>query len=437
MQRKNILEVKKWKTPNGNVCFRFPMHKTFERPWIIISAAIIAIVIFGVEFFVWGSHTLLAPITILLFMIFLWWVDIPASSNESIIANVVYEMMDKAVDEDVKAVGAKVVRRLVNHESKGTYGIVEKSCLLVLLDNEEVWEYPLIYHKSDKDGAYFECERNHVVSENQKYIRRINPKRLRRLIGSFKLSEKARLGLLLVVILVVGGLSFAGFCWVIENLKWSLLLAFGGYVGAYSLTEWLHSRFPSKFLNVIRIVISVPFGIVYLLFHAGLPFVTIVGTYFFVALFAFGVPAIMLIGLSHLDWFVLKPETIAFIVFTMGSILCSNSYRTTKWMIHQTPLRDWGNHSYESYREALAVYLIHPSNVIFFLYLIYLVFLSISGFLQIEYEKHLISKEFDAAILKAFLVFIAFTNMRTKSKEVEVDAKELFLRTLKLFVHDR
>lgn len=36
----------------------------------------------------------------------------------------------------------------------------------------------------------------------------------------------------------------------------------------------------------------------------------------------------------------------------------------------------------------------------------------------------------------AFLVFIAFTNMRTKAKEAELDSKELLKQTLGLFVHD-
>src|SRR5574344_231583 len=424
MQRKNIIKVKKWKALNGNVCFRFPMRKTFERPWIIISAALLVVVICGVEFFVWGSYTLFVPLTILLFMFFLWWADIPASGNGTIIAKTVHEILDNEIDEDAKAAGTKVVKSLVNHDTKGTYGSVEASCFLVLLANDEVWEYPIIYHKPDRQDTYFECERNHIVSDNQKHIRRINPKRWNRFISSLKLSENTCLGLLLVTILVIGGLTFAGFFWVAENYKWWFLLIFLCYVLFYYLTEWLYSKWPSKFLNVIRIVISVPLAVIYLFFHASLPFTTIVGTYFFVALFAFGLPAIILAGFSHIGWLVLKPETIAFVVFTVGSILCSNSYRTTKWMIHQSPLRNWDNHSYEAYKEKLAIYLIHPSNVIFLLYLIYFMYLGLSGFLQIEDGSFLISKGFDAAMLKAFLVFIAFTNMRTKAKDAKVDAKE-------------
>lgn len=68
--------------------------------------------------------------------------------------------------------------------------------------------------------------------------------------------------------------------------------------------------------------------------------------------------------------------------------------------------------------------------------MIYFAFLAVSGFLQIENENYLISQELDTAVLKAFLVFIAFTNMRTKAKETKVNIKDVFQRTLKLFVLD-
>lgn len=50
---------------------------------------------------------------------------------------------------------------------------------------------------------------------------------------------------------------------------------------------------------------------------------------------------------------------------------------------------------------------------------------------------NLISETFDAAMLKAFLVFIAFTNMRSKSREAEMDAKQLLKKTMGLFEHDK
>ena len=166
------------------------------------------------------------------------------------------------------------------------------------------------------------------------------------------------------------------------------------------------------------------------------PFIVIVGTYFIVSTYAFGIPTIVLIGLSLLGWVTLKLETMVFLIIALGSVLCS-TFSVTKRIILHSPLKNWDNHLYESYKEHLALYLLHPSNIMFVLYLIYFIFLSISGYVFIQYESYIISEKFDLAILNAFLVYIAYTNMRTKAKETDVDVKELLKQVSGLFVHDK
>ena len=70
------------------------------------------------------------------------------------------------------------------------------------------------------------------------------------------------------------------------------------------------------------------------------------------------------------------------------------------------------------------------------LYSIYFVLLVLSGFQKIENEGYLLSQGFDNAILKSFLVMIAFTNMRSKAKDAQMEVKDLFQRTIKLFTHN-
>ena len=414
------------------------MQRYPGKSWIIISLGILCVFVFGLEKCILGTELSLIPITFLFLAVFLWWIDLPARHNEPIIKKTVHEIMDLVVDEDAKAAGVEVVKSIVYHDKKGTYGIVEASNLLVLLSNKEVWEYPIIYHGPNNDrDAYFECEKKYSVSENQTHIKKINPDRWKGFLGLFKLSDKSFLGVLLIVILVIGGLSFAGFVWLLENFKWWYLLVIVGYICVYSFTEWIYSELPCNLLNVIRYVASFPLAVTYLLFEIGMPFVTIIGTYLFVVLFAFGVPALLLIGLGKTDMIVLRLETIVFIVFSLGSIICSNYHSMTKWIICHSPLQDWGNHRYESYRQELADYLIHPSNIVYALYLVYFLFLAISGFVQIQDGGYLISEGGDAAVIKAFLVFIAFTNMRSKQKDAQMDVKELLQKTLLLFEHDK
>ena len=63
--------------------------------------------------------------------------------------------------------------------------------------------------------------------------------------------------------------------------------------------------------------------------------------------------------------------------------------------------------------------------------------LGVPGYRLIQYDGYLLSESIDAAIIKAFLVFIAYTNMRVKGKDTEIEAKELLQRICGLSVHDR
>ncbi len=144
----------------------------------------------------------------------------------------------------------------------------------------------------------------------------------------------------------------------------------------------------------------------------------------------------MLIWFSKIELCTLRPETISFIVIAIGSVL-SSTHSVTKWIIRSSPLQDRGNHEYEKNRENLAYYLVHPSNMVFLLYLLYFVFLAISGFLFIQFDIFLFSESIDYSILKAFLVYIAYTNMRIKAKETEIDAKVVLDGISRLFVHDK
>lgn len=199
---------------------------------------------------------------------------------------------------------------------------------------------------------------------------------------------------------------------------------------------WFSEHSKGKVMKVISNVISAPLVVVYLTVGIAQPFIIIIGTYIFVAVFGFGVPALILKGLSAIFSIELLPETIGFISITVGSILCANSYWLTKKIIRWSPLGNRDEHKYESYREKLAYYLIQPGNVVFMLYLVYFVLLAITGYMQIQYGGSLFPEGFDSAILKAFLVFIAFTNMKSKAQNSDLDSQEILKQTMGLFVRD-
>lgn len=434
MKKENVT---KWTGSNGNKCFRFAERQEFERPWIIILIAILLLITVGVEDMLNGSYYSLTPAVIAFFFLFLWWTTIPLKANEAVIEKTVHGLMDAVVAKDAEAIGTKVKKSYVHYDIKGTYAIIKGRCFLVLLENGEVWEYPLTYHHAtnDKDG-YYECGIEHNVSDNPEHIRAFKPQRWKQFVAKLNISEKSKLWLLIFIIVAIGGFAFAGVFWLVMELKWWLLLVVGGYVAIETSVGWIAKAFPGKVISAVKNVVDIPFYFVYLVVSLIQPFITIVGTYFFIGMFAFGVPAVILVGVSKVGWLTLRPETIAFIVLALGSVLCS-TYPVTKWIIRHTPLKNWGNHTYEEHREQLAFYLAHPSNMIFILYLIYFVLLAVSGYMFIQDGQYLISESFDLAILKAFLVFIAYTNMKVKAKETEVEAKELLQRISGLFEHDK
>lgn len=395
MVSKKSIITEKWTMANGNPCFRFKES--------------------GSSFHFWR-----------------------ASSEQRAIDKAVHEIMDGIVARNAEEAGVSVVKTKVLYDYKGTYGLISGRFYLALLKDGSVWEFPIVYHDANDDEAeYYECEQCYSVSENQQHIRAVESLRWNRVTRCLVLSDKARMDLLLAGILLVGGLLFFLIVWLIKRIKWWSMLILVGFVILFCITEWVASKAPGKGGKIMRIVGSVPMAFLYIVTGLTQPFIAIVGTYFMVAMFAFGGPFLVLLGLNSLCGWALHTATIAFLVLSFGSIICAHSYATTKWLIHHSPLQNWGNHAYEEYREELADYVMHPSNVVFVLYFLYLVFLAVSGFFQIQSDSYLVSKEYDAAVLKAFLVFIAFTNMRIKARDAEFDVKELLRKTLLLFVHDK
>ncbi len=429
--------VKKWTLSNGNKCFQFCERQEFERPWIIFLVGFLLIAGTSIEYLAKNSYYSLIPNFIFFFFAFLWWITIPLKANEAIIEKNIHEIMDDLVEKDATAVGTHVVRSIVYYDIKGTYGIITGRYFLVLLKNGKIWEYPIKYHTStDGKCGYYECNKKHVVSNDKNHIRAIRPKEWRNFLAKINLSDKTKLWFLIFLIILVGGLIFAGTFWAVIKLKWWTFILLGGYFFLYETTKWIAKIRPKNFVNTIKRVVSLPLIIICIFVSLVQPFITIVGTFFFIFLFTFLVPAIIMTIFLKTGCLQLKSETIVFVVFALGSILTSN-YSVTKNIIRHTPLKNWGNHTYESHRENLAFYLAHPSNMTFLMYFIYFVYLTISGYQFIQNEGYIISNEFDMSILKAFLVYIAFTNMRTKAKETEIKEKELLQRIAGLFEHDK
>ena len=123
-------------------------------------------------------------------------------------------------------------------------------------------------------------------------------------------------------------------------------------------------------------------------------------------------------------------------MLTTLEIICVHVPCITQWLIKNSLLKNRKNHKYEKYQEQLGLYVISPKNYNFLFSLLYVMFLSVNAFCQLEGHSYLFSADFDNAILKSFLVFLAFSAMKQKSKEMEINSKELLVNIKGLFLHD-
>lgn len=263
-----------------------------------------------IEYIFNGTSFLILPFIILFLFLFLWWLTIPLKANERVIEDTVHHIMDSTVAFEAAAIGASVTKSFVHYDTKGTYGIVTDICFLVLLDNGEVWEYPITRHKEDQEKAsYFECGKGHIVSTNEQHVKAIKPKHSGHRLSWAKLPNQVRLGILIFAIFIVGGLAFVGVYWLIFRFKWWTLVVVGAYFALYSITEWIYSKSQVSFIRVVRRIVSIPFFLLHAFVGIIHPFITIAGTYFFVSVFAFGSPAAVLMLFTKSFGWELRPET--------------------------------------------------------------------------------------------------------------------------------
>lgn len=117
--KKNVklVKLKKRKNSEGNLCFKIPVRKKFARLWIFILVVTFAALICGAAFFVSNSYALFNSFLILLFVFFIWWLDIPARENKVFISKAVYEIMGKFVDEDAYREEAGLLFNMIYSET--------------------------------------------------------------------------------------------------------------------------------------------------------------------------------------------------------------------------------------------------------------------------------------------------------------------------------
>lgn len=251
-------------------------------------------------------------------------------------------------------------------------------------------------------------------------------------------SERTIILFLIILTLAVGGIVLYTLSYLIEHMQnWWWLIGFLLYIALLEVIYYLRNHFDFRIIQIIDKIILVPIIAAKLLLDIAKPSIYIFSSFLYLIMVAFLVPFSLLKLLNMICCWSLNISTIFFVSFALGSILCVHQSQFVQYIICKIPPLNRGEHKFQKLGRDLSKYILHPRNLSFILFFSYFIYLAVSGFIQLQYKGYLISEDIDSAILKAFLVFIACTNMIVKSREVDVDSKELLARMLNLMdAHD-
>lgn len=121
----------------------------------------------------------------------------------------------------------------------------------------------------------------------------------------------------------------------------------------------------------------------------------------------------------------ISSQTVLFVSLTLGAIISGH---------YSGPLFGWlsrgltaNGHKHEKYFKKLVEYVYKPTNIQFVVYFLYVVYLVVSTIYKFEMDgAGLIGNDMDLAVLESFLVFIAYSNMKSKRAAADFRFSEIF-----------
>jgi hypothetical protein len=429
-QDKNI---RTWKNKEGNLCFSYDMRAPMENPIIIIIILLVFIGIILFEFLFFNRYYSLTILSFSFFFILIYWAFYPLKYNEKVEEYMMNKNVNLRLHNDIKKLGEDIYekKRKFYMETKGTYGVVTGTYMLVLLSNNDILEYELKYHtsKDNQKSTYCEFLKTPLkcLSPNRRKV--IETKSFVNRLSNIKLSSRTIIFIIIFGFFLFGFsiISFIGYLYVKFGIIKSLCF-FTVYIITYLILQEIINYKKNKILTIASDILSLPLSLFFLIN----PIVIIFFSYLLLIVYSTIPPMMIVLSLIFLFSVDLSIETSVFIILALSSIIGAYGEKFIQWMIKKSPLRNWGNHKYEEFQEELALYVTHKSNIIFFIYFVYLLYLFVSNFILIQYNRPLISVGIDNAVLKSFLVFLAFSNMINKSKEVDMKAEALLGKMLRL-----
>lgn len=431
-EHKNNKEFRYWteKLDNGNFALYYD-HLPVRKKWMAVVVGVLLAGMVVAEYICNATYTsvILAIFVYLWFL--MWWSKRYGSDNEKLEEAWMNERIDELLPAELERRGKDVreIKRLFWVETKG-YGTVVAEMMLVLLSDGDVLEYHLKYFY-DNEKSYHELLSEPTDCTNEMRLKKIKP--IKSIVS--QLLGKITPSWFVTIVFIVPAVLLALLGWLISCCGIAVFYYLLGYTLLFMVVTTVNSRSPCKATKLVLNILYVPIALFYLTGRLVMPLFTMLIAITFVAAYFFLLPASLLLLADKAFNIEISVATVVFIVIVFGTIICVYYPNIVKGVLKKhTPLKNWGNHAYEEYKESLGMLIINSSLIKYLVMLSYLIYLAVSSFMTIHSGVPLINADVDNAVIKAFLVFIAYSNLVKQRSEIDINTETLKTIMVKMII---
>lgn len=241
-----------------------------------------------------------------------------------------------------------------------------------------------------------------------------------------------RVKILISIVLILGTVVFGGMTYLFAKWPiWTGLVMLG--VAVYFM---LLSIIPSPRNKIVRKIYKClywPIKVIIILFSVIKPSVGIMSAF----MFAFAIsalPAVLCWGVYIICVGLPSPELTIFLLVVFSTTLLSNHTDLIKKVLRKlSPWRAWKENDAQKEFVKIGEYVLQSGNVHFVVSLLYVLFLVLYALQTIMKYEPIVPPTLSDAVLKAFLVYVAYSTMMKRYDEQEISTEGLGKEILEMY----
>lgn len=295
-----------------------------------------------------------------------------------------------------------------------------KRSFIVGLSNEEVYRFKVT---PAKDGG-LEIHTQGTIVENDEDVTTLVKKHKKH---DVKAKVERIMSYIAASVIFIGFAVIALGLWLGNNTAWMKTVAYI-LIGDFflALTLMMSQRRYEKRNKVVGFVYKTAYWnvqVLWLIIMLIFPSMLLLTGLMVIVLCPFSITFMVLKSLATVVS--ISSQTVLFVSLTLGAIISVH---------YSGPLFGWlsrgltaNGHKHEKYFKKLVEYVYKPTNIQFVVYFLYVVYLVVSTIYKFEMDgAGLIGNDMDLAVLESFLVFIAYSNMKSKRTTADFRFSEIF-----------